>query len=124
MKCEIGDIVLVTKFSYPDGKIGDLHYFVIMDIDQDEFRLVNLDYFCFLISSNKDKNNDVNPSYPYNEPIYANEQTGLRYDGHVKCDTYIANIKENDIIMQVGSITIEQYKRFTELYKMSQGIEE
>ena len=118
MKCEIGDIVLVNNFVYPDGARGTLHSFVVMDIIQDEFRLVNLDYLCFLISSNIKKNNDVNPNYPYNEPIKSTAESGLLEDGHVKCDALFGTIKEDDIIMRVGRVTQLQYDRFVELYEM------
>ena len=120
MKCEIGDIVLVYNFKYPDGTPGSLHNFVVMDIRKDEFELVNLDYFSFLISSNNNKNNDVNPNFPYNEPIPPSAQSGLRDMGHVKCDV-LYGIKEDDIIMRVGTITPTQYARFMELYQKSRG---
>ena len=123
MKCEIGDIVLVNNFSYPDGLKGTLHNFVIMNINQDEFSLVNLDYLCFLISSNIAKNNDVNPRYPYNEPLAATAESGLREDGHVKCDALFGTIKEDDIIMRVGRVTQAQYDRFIELYELSLALE-
>ena len=119
MKYEIGDIVLVDKFIYSDGRRGTLHNFVIVGINQDEFQLVDLDYMCFLISSNIAKSNIVNPDYPFNEPIYADKETGLKRDGHVKCDELLEGIKKDNIIMHVGSISQEQYDRFTELYWQS-----
>ena len=121
MKCEIGDIVLVNNFKYPDGTKGTLHNFVIMNINQDEFTLVNLDYLCFLISSNIAKNNDVNPNYPYNEPIEATAESGLIENGHVKCDALFGTIRGDDIIMRVGRVTQLQYDRFIELYELSLG---
>ena len=47
MKCEIGDIVLVNSYKYPDGTDGYYHNFVIAAIDEDELTLVHLDYFSF-----------------------------------------------------------------------------
>jgi hypothetical protein len=32
MICDIGDIVLVSNFKYPDGSDGSLHSFVVIDI--------------------------------------------------------------------------------------------
>jgi hypothetical protein len=119
LRCEIGDIVLVNNFSYPDGTRGSLHSFVVVGIRQDEFELINLDYICFLISSQVRKNNDVNPNFPYNEPLHPDEITGLREEGHVKCDLLYDAIKEDDIIMRVGTITPAQYQRFMELYRLS-----
>ena len=118
MKCNVGDIVLVTHFVYPNGKPGSLHSFVIMDINKDEFELVNLDYLCFLIPSNISKSNDANSRYPYNEPILPTAESGLLTKSHVVCDV-LYNIKENDIIMRVGSIDANQYKLFMDLYKKS-----
>ncbi|MCL2224230.1 MAG: hypothetical protein FWB96_04590 [Defluviitaleaceae bacterium] len=119
MKCEVGDIVLVNNFKYQDGSDGSLHSFVVVDITKDEFEIVNLDYVCFLISSNVSKNSDVNPSYPYNEPIEATGENGLKKRGHVKCDYLFEKIKEEDIFMRVGTITAQQYRRFMELYQTS-----
>jgi hypothetical protein len=116
MKCNIGDIVLVNEFEYPDGRKGTLHSFVVMDIDVDEFTLVNLDYLCFLISSNTKKNNVNNPNFPYNEPIEPTEENGLIESSHVKCDFLYEKIKGNNIIMHVGTVNPEQYARFLELY--------
>ena len=119
MRCDIGDIVLVNNFKFPDGSDGSLHSFVVMDITKDEFEVVNLDYLCFLISSNMSKSNDVNPSFPYNEPMEPSEESGLKKRSHVKCDILYSTIKEEDIFMRVGVVTPMQYKRFLELYRKS-----
>jgi len=119
MKCEIGDIVLVNNFKYPDGTDGSLHSFVVVDITKDEFSIVNLDYVCFLISSNMKKSSDINPRYPYNEPIEATERSGLKVRSHVKCDHMFEKIKADDIIMRVGTVTAMQYNKFMELYQKS-----
>ena len=119
MKCEIGDIVLVNNFAYKDGSPGTLHSFVVMDIIMDEFEIVNLDYLCFLISSNMKKSNDTNPYFPYNEPIEPTDENGLLRRSHVKCNFLYEKIKEKDIIMRVGTVTPQQYQRFMELYKNS-----
>jgi hypothetical protein len=119
MKCDIGDIVLVLHYKYPDGREGSLHSFVIMDINKDEFEIVNLDYLGFLISSNTAKGSDVNPNYPFNEPIEPTEENGLLTKSHVKCDILYDKIKEEDIIMRVGKVLPEQYMKFKELYKKS-----
>jgi hypothetical protein len=116
MRCELGDIVLINDFKYPDGTDGTLHKFVVVGINKDEFELVTLDYMCLLISSQTSKNNDENPNYPYNEPIAPEPDTGLAKHGHVKCDYLFENIKENQIFMRIGSVTVQQYTRFMELY--------
>ena len=119
MKCEIGDIILVNNFKYKDGSDGSLHSFVIMDIVKDEFEIVNLDYLCFLISSNMSKSNDTNPNYQFNEPIDPTETSGLKKRSHVKCDILYDTIKEEDIFIRIGTITPVQHKRFLELYLQS-----
>ena len=119
MTCEIGDIVLISKFKYPDGTPGSLHFFVVMDIKQDEFTLVNIEYLCFLISSNTSKNNTINPNFPYNEPIFPADEIRLPEPSHVKCDILISIVNKDDIIMNIGKITQEQYDRFIELYEES-----
>ena len=119
MKCEIGDIILVNSFKYPDGSDGSLHNFVVMSINMDEFEIVNLDYLCFLVSSNMEKSNDINSNYPYNEPITPTEDNGLRKRSHVKCDILYDTIKEENIIMRVGTITPMQYEKFIKLFQRS-----
>ena len=52
MNCEIGDIVLVSNFKYPDGSDGSLHSFVVIDIENDALNLMPFEYLCFLVSSN------------------------------------------------------------------------
>jgi len=118
MKCEIGDIVLVNSYKYLDGTDGSYHYFVIAAIDEDEFTLVHLDYFGFIVSSQIAKNNDINKSFIYNEPINPDEINRLPKRSHVKCDELIS-VKPNNIIMKLGTVTIEQYDRFMKLYKKS-----
>lgn len=119
MKCEVGDIVLVNNFIYPDGREGSLHSFVVMGTNMDEFEIVNLDYLCFLISSKEGKTNDVNPSYPYNEPILPTPDNGLKKRSHVKCDFLYDKIKEDDIFMRIGTVTPKQWERFATLYQQS-----
>ena len=118
MKCEIGDIVLVNSYQYPDGTEGLYHNFVIAAIDEDELTLVHLDYFGFIVSSQIAKNNDANKNFPYNEPINPDDVNRLPKRSHVKCDELI-NVKPANIIMKLGTVTVEQYDRFMKLYEKS-----
>ena len=118
MKCEIGDIVLVNSYKYPDGTDGYYHNFVIAAIDEDELTLVHLDYFGFIVSSQIVKSNDVNINFPYNEPINPDETNRLPKRSHVKCDKLIS-VKPDNIIMKLGVVTVEQFDRFIELYEKS-----
>ena len=115
MKCKVGDIVLINHFKYPSGAEGSLHSFVVIDIKKDELEIMPFEYLCFLISSNKSKENS-----PYNLPIKKDHINRLKSDSHVKCDYIYEGIKEDDIIMIVGAVTPEQYKAFIELYLESQ----
>jgi len=92
-----------------------------MDIEKDAFTLVELEYLCFIISSMTEKNNDVNPNYPYNEPILPTTETGLPQPSHVKCDRLISIVDKDDIIMKIGTVTQAQYDRFIELFEKSQA---
>jgi len=118
MKCEIGDIVLVNSYEYPDGSSGYYHNFVIAAIGEDELTLVHLEYFGFIVSSQIAKNNNANNNFPYNEPIDPDETNRLPKSSHVKCDELIS-VKPDNIIMKLGTVTIEQYDRFIELYEKS-----
>jgi len=44
--------------------------------------------------------------------------TALITNSHVKCDELI-NVKPDNIIMKLGTVTIEQYDRFMALYEKS-----
>ena len=115
MKCEIGDIVLVKDFKYPDGRDGTLHYFVVIDVEQDELAIFPLDeYLGFIVSSKKEKE-----TYPYNIPIKKDEINRLQKDSHVKCDYIYEGIKEDDVLMKLGMVTQEQYDEFIDCYEKS-----
>jgi hypothetical protein len=118
MKCEVGDIVFVNSYKYPDGREGSYHYFVIAAIDEDELTLVHLDYFGFIVSSKIHKNNDVNANFPYNEPIAPDDTNRLQTKSHVKCDQLIS-VKPDNVIMRLGTVTIEQYSQFIKLYRQA-----
>ena len=49
---DIGDIVFVREYSYSDGRIGNNHFFVIIDQDN---TAVPIENFGMLISSNLNK---------------------------------------------------------------------
>jgi len=118
MRCEVGDIVCVNNFTYPNGSDGSYHNFVIVAIDEDELTLAHLDYFGFLVSSQINKNSDVNKNFPYNEPIDPGEVSGLQKKSHVKCDE-LFNVKPDNVFMKLGMVTDEQYNKFMELYHKS-----
>jgi len=112
MNCEVGDIVLVNNFKYPDGSNGSLHSFVVISIENDELDLMPFEYLCFLISSKDTKEN-----YPYNIPIKKDDINRLIVDSHVKCDFIYEGIRKDDILMVVGSVTPEQLDTFWDAYE-------
>ncbi len=101
---EIGDIVFVKKYYYPDGNIGNNHFFVI--IDQNNMA-VPIENFGMLISSNLNK-----LKYETNKIIKKDEQNKLYKDSIVKTDV-IYKILNSQIIFKIGKVDnnkIEEYK--------------
>jgi len=111
MDCEIGDIVLISNFKYPDGSDGSLHSFVVVDIEQDELGIMPLEYLCFLVSSNRSKE-----TLPHNVPIEKDSTNRLLRDSHVKCDYLYEGIKKDDILMVIGSVSPEQLESFWDAF--------
>ena len=118
MHCDVGDIVLVDCYKYPDGNEGKYHCFVIMHIQNDEITATPLEYFGFIISSRAVKSNTINEYYPYNEPITPDKNNRLEKNSHVKCDELIV-INPIHVIMKWGSVSLSQYGRFMELFEKS-----
>lgn len=101
---EIGDIVFVKKYYYPDGSNGENHFFVI--IDQNNIA-VPLESFGMLISSKLDK-----LKYKSNILIEKNKENGLRRDSIIKTDV-IYKILNEQIVFKIGKVDnyrIEEYK--------------
>ena len=109
---EIGDIVFVKKYNYPDGKEGKNHFFVI--IDQNNIA-VPIENFGMLISSNLEK-----LKYKANKLIEKSEINGLNRDSIVKTDV-VYKILDKQIVFKIGrvdSYRIEEYKNsFYEINK-------
>jgi len=118
MKCDIGDIVFVNSYTYPDGSKGNYHIFVIMDISNDEITAIPIECLGFIVSSQIDKNNNVNPKYPYNEPINPNNENRLPKKSHVKCDE-LFSINPDNVFFVLGKITDTEYSKYIDLYKES-----
>lgn len=75
---EIGDIVFVKEYKYPDGKIGNNHFFVIIDKNN---TAVPIENFGMMISSNLSKLN-----FKTNKLLEKNEINNLDKDSLVKID--------------------------------------
>ena len=102
---EIGDIVFVREYSYPDGKIGNNHFFVIIDQDN---TAVPIENFGMLLSSNLDK-----LKFKANKLLEKDETNNLHKDSLVKTDV-IYKIPNEQIIFKIGIVSyekIEEYKK-------------
>lgn len=102
---EIGDIVFVKEYSYPDGKIGNNHFFVIIDQDN---TAVPIENFGMLVSSNLNK-----LKFKSNKILEKDGINNLHKDSLVKTDV-IYKILNEQIIFKIGIVSyekIEEYKK-------------
>ena len=101
---EIGDIVFVREYMYSDGKIGNNHFFVIIDKDN---TAVPIENFGMLISSNLDK-----LKFSANKLLEKDKMNNLHKDSIVKTDVVYKMLNEQ-IIFKIGKVDdekIEEYK--------------
>ncbi len=106
-KYEMGDIIFVKKYSYQNDKNGENHLFVIID---DEDNSVSIEYFGWIVSSHREKANDVS-NFKYNEPLDATLKNGLKKDSIVKCDQ-VYNISKDNVAFKIGSVDVDDFYRF------------
>ena len=102
---EIGDIVFVKEYTYSDGKIGNNHFFVIIDKNN---TAVPIENFGMLISSNLDK-----LKFKSNKLLEKDGFNNLNKDSIVKTDM-IYKILNEQIIFKIGTVDnekIEEYKK-------------
>lgn len=111
-KYDVGDIVFVKDYDYEDGSKGENHLFVIID---DDNKLVPIEFFGMIVSSNISKSKG-NSKYKYNEPLNKNNENGLKKDSIVKCDQ-IYSIPTKNIQFKIGSVDVDDYMRFIEVYE-------
>ena len=101
----IGDIVFVGEYMYSDGKVGNNHFFVIIDQDN---TAVPIENFGMLISSNLNK-----LKYKANKFLEKDTVNNLHKDSIVKTDI-IYKISNEQIIFKIGKVDadkIEEYKK-------------
>lgn len=102
---EIGDIVFVKEYNYPDGKKGNNHFFVIIDKNN---TAVPIENFGMILSSNLDK-----LKFNANKLLEKNDVNNLRKDSIVKTDV-VYKILNEQIIFKIGIVNyekIEEYKK-------------
>lgn len=102
---EIGDIVFVKEYTYSDGKIGNNHFFVIIDQNN---TAVPIENFGMLISSNLEK-----LKFKANILLKKDNANNLHKDSIVKTDV-IYKILNEQILFKIGKVDsekIEEYKQ-------------
>lgn len=102
---DIGDIVFVKEYTYYDGRIGNNHFFVIIDKNN---TAVPIENFGMLISSNLEK-----LKYSSNKLLKKDETNKLHKDSIVKTDV-VYKILNEQIIFRIGKVDnekIEEYKQ-------------
>ena len=101
----IGDIVFVSVYMYPDGKMGSNHLFVIIDKDN---IAVPIEYIGMILSSQIDK-----IKFKSNKLIKKDDKNNLNKDSIIKTDT-VYKLSDKQILFKVGEIEedkIEDYKK-------------
>lgn len=102
---DVGDIVFVREYSYSDGRIGNNHFFVIIDQDN---TAVPIENFGMLISSNLNK-----LKFTTNKLLEKDKMNNLHKDSIVKTDI-VYKILNEQIIFKIGKVDhekIEEYKK-------------
>ena len=101
----IGDIVFVKEYAYSNGRIGNNHFFVIIDKDN---TAVPIENFGMLISSNLEK-----LKFKANRLLEKDAFNNLKKDSIVKTDV-VYKILNEQIIFKIGTVDfekIEEYKQ-------------
>ena len=101
----IGDIVFVSVYLYPDGKMGSNHLFVIIDRDN---TAIPIEYIGMIISSQIDK-----VKFKSNKLIKKDDKNNLNKDSIIKTDL-VYKLSDKQILFKVGEIEkerIEEYKQ-------------
>ena len=104
---KVGDIVFVNHYNYNDGKLGNNHFFVI--VEQNNLA-VPIENFGMLISSNMKK-----LKYKSNVKLERDKVNNLKKDSIVKTDV-IYKIKNENILFKIGEVTEEKIKEYKRLF--------
>ena len=102
---EIGDIVFVSVYMYPNGKLGSNHLFVIIDKDN---TAIPIEYIGMILSSQINK-----IKFKSNKLIKKDNKNNLNKDSIIKTDT-VYKLKDKQILFKVGE---EKKKKIKELRK-------
>ncbi len=104
---KVGDIVFVNYYTYRDGKLGNNHFFVI--VEQNNIA-VPIENFGMLISSNLEK-----LKYKSNIKLEKDKINNLDRDSIVKTDC-IYRIKNENILFKIGEVTLDKVKEYKRLF--------
>lgn len=104
---EIGDIVFVKEYKYSDGKIGNNHFFVIIDQDN---TAVPIENFGMLISSNLNK-----LKFTANKLLEKNKINNPHKDSIVKTDV-VYKISNEQIVFKIGKVDNEKIEEYKESF--------
>lgn len=102
---DIGDIVFVKEYTYSNGKMGNNHFFVIIDQNN---TAVPIENFGMLISSNLEK-----LKFSSNILLQKDSNNNLHKDSIVKTDV-VYKILNEQILFKIGKVDnekIEEYKK-------------
>lgn len=102
---EIGDIVFVSVYLYPDGKLGSNHLFVIIDKNN---TAIPIEYIGMILSSQINK-----IKFKSNKLIKKDDNNHLDRDSIIKTDI-VYKLSNKQILFKVGKIEkekIEEYKK-------------
>ena len=102
---DVGDIVFVSVYVYPNGKLGSNHLFVIIDKDN---TAIPIEYIGMILSSQINK-----IKFTSNKLIKKDYKNNLNKDSIIKTDT-VYKLKDRQILFKVGEIEkdkIEEYKK-------------
>ena len=100
---EIGDIVFVREYSYPNGEKGNNHFFVIIDQDN---TAVPIENFGMLVSSNLNK-----LKFKTKKLLEKDRTNNLHKDSIVKTDV-IYKIPNEQIIFKIGIVSYEKIEEY------------
>ena len=104
---QIGDIVFVKEYIYPDGKNGNNHLFVIIDQNN---TAVPIENFGMLISSKLDK-----LRFKSNVLLEKDNTNNLHQDSIIKTDV-IYKISNEQILFKIGRVDYEKIEEYKKIF--------
>ena len=105
---EIGDIVFVSVYMYPNGKLGSNHLFVIIDKDN---TAIPIEYIGMILSSQINK-----IKFKSNKLIKKDNKNNLNKNSIIKTDT-VYKLKDKQILFKVGEVDLEKIKELRKSFK-------